>query len=257
MKDQYFGDKTDYIKHSLLSELTKSSFRLAVHWNRTPDDDSTDGNKVTYLRDSLNWRHFDPRIFDAIATSIRNGDRRLRLFEELGFITESIFCYDLWKNTSEERHKSVDNLLNRIDNSFLVFLDPDNGLEVPSVNHNSKNSRKYVYFSELRKFWNNGNQFLIYQHYPRAPRTEYLTKRFIEIRERLKQVGTIFALSTSHAAFIFVTKQEKGAPLYSTLKRFSEKWNPHVLLFTSDETGSQFPISLENHPNDKQMGLPF
>jgi len=47
-------------------------------------------------------------------------------------------------------------------NQDIIFFDPDNGIEVPSM----KNSEKYkfVTYRLLVKFWNLGKSLIIYQH---------------------------------------------------------------------------------------------
>ena len=62
MKDQYFGDKNDYIKYGLLKLLVqKSELDLGVCWMLTAPDGRSDGEFRDYLRDPA-WSRFDPDL---------------------------------------------------------------------------------------------------------------------------------------------------------------------------------------------------
>lgn len=240
MKNQYFGDRTDYIKHSLLHNLSNSEIQLAIHWTRTVDDYSKDGSKVAYLHDAENWRKFDPKIFDSIKDRVLKKDRQLNHFENFGFIRCTSFCYDLWESDPIVRQNSIVNFLAHLQEQHLVFMDPDNGIEVVSIRKNSRNSNKYVFFEEILKIWNCNHSIAVYQHYPRINRIEYLHHRFSLIRENMVEVDEIFALSTSFAAFIFVPKPKHALPILRSLVTFSSRWHPHVSLF-KQEDGAAFP----------------
>ena len=56
------------------------------------------------------------------------------------------------------------NLLDAATGVDLVFLDPDNGIEVPSKPIGRKGSSKYVAWLETEALWQAGCSLLIYQH---------------------------------------------------------------------------------------------
>jgi hypothetical protein len=64
----------------------------------------------------------------------------------------------------------------------LVFFDPDNGIETPSVARHSPKGGKYVFWEELLSFWERGQSLLIYHHLNRtasvAKQTEILQQKF-------------------------------------------------------------------------------
>ena len=59
-------------------------------------------------------------------------------------------------------------------NSDLVFIDPDNGIEVPSTKLGASGSSKYVYWSELQAMYTDGQSMLVYQHFPRVVRERFV-----------------------------------------------------------------------------------
>lgn len=58
----------------------------------------------------------------------------------------------------------------------LVFLDPDNGFEVPSKPIGRKTSCKYVAWSEILRLWNAGHSLLVFQC-KRRERTQITIER--------------------------------------------------------------------------------
>src|SRR5439155_19352607 len=69
--------------------------------------------------------------------------------------------------------------------SSVVFLDPDNGLEVPSMN--SRIAEKYVRYSELQLLFlrmDNSSILVVYQHLPRLNRKVF----FGYFKSRLSKV---------------------------------------------------------------------
>ena len=82
MKNQYFGDFGDYQKLSLLKCLRdEGKLNITVHWMKTKDDASTDGKRITYLNDPVNWDSFDKEIFNFLKGHIDLKKRDLALYE--------------------------------------------------------------------------------------------------------------------------------------------------------------------------------
>jgi hypothetical protein len=57
----------------------------------------------------------------------------------------------------------------------LIFLDPDNGLEVPSVERHHPRGSKYVFYDDLRAFASlKGMTIVVYQHICSNAATNFL-----------------------------------------------------------------------------------
>ncbi len=231
MKDQYFGDRTDYIKHSLLKAIGRGSIELAIHWTRTADDSTSDGNKTGYLAEPSKWRQYDSSVFDSIKRCVANNQRNLKLFEELKNVPNAKFCYDDWTQSSEDRKHSLQRFSANINMNSLFFLDPDNGLEVNSVKRGSKSSDKYVFYDEVAIPWHAGHSLMVYQHYPRVSRVPYLSAKVRQMVARFSEMQVSFIVSTSHAAFLFFPKPRHSDALESVLQEFSIKWRPHITMY--------------------------
>ena len=68
----------------------------------------------------------------------------------------------------------------------LVVLDPDNGLESPSVGRQSVYGSKYAYFEELSAFVAREQSLVVYHHFDRSGTAEeQAQRRMQEIKEKL------------------------------------------------------------------------
>lgn len=257
MKDQYFGDRTDYIKHSLMRWLSGGKLNLAVHWNRTPDDGTNDGKHTTYLSDPARWRKFDRDVFDRIQESVNSDDRRLSHFETYGLIENATFCYDEWTRCPEQRKRSNQRFVGCLGESSLIFYDPDNGIETKSVNPKSENSRKYIYYDDIDFAWSKNHSLMLYQHYPRVSRGEYLDRMLSEISGRLDVSTTMYAISTSFAAFLFALQPQHQKSASEIITAFSKHWSPHITLYRKSENAAIQSIEICEFQKNEQIELPL
>ncbi len=228
MKHQYFGDKTDYIKHGLLRGLCRANIPLGIHWTLTPDDKSSDGSRTTYLKNPDQWRHYDPPLFDVIQKSLQNNHRNLLILQKHALLTGANECFDEWTANKESRQKSLTSFTKTLPKNSLIFLDPDNGLETKSMKPGSEACSKYVYFDEVAQLWKQGFSLILYQHFPRVSREKYLNERFTQL-EKYTPKANQFALITSHVAFIVLAQPNKKK-IDSTIKNLVTHWHPHVTI---------------------------
>jgi|HubBroStandDraft_1064217.scaffolds.fasta_scaffold726963_1 hypothetical protein len=90
----------------------------------------------------------------------------------------------------------------------LVFLDPDNGLEVKSVPKGRKSSSKYAYLDEIADHYGAGRSILLYQQYPRhVSREASITGKSNHLRAQLP-AASIWLFETSFVAFILAARPE-------------------------------------------------
>ena len=80
--------------------------------------------------------------------------------------------------------------LNKLLGVDLVFLDPDNGMIVPSAGKNSLKQLKYVIDEELNDYLCQGHSVLVYQHRPRVNEAVYIERmmqRFMSLSTDVKR----------------------------------------------------------------------
>jgi hypothetical protein len=209
VKHQYVGDINDYRKYGLIRAVfSAGGLRTLVAWMLTRDDNRTDGQTIGYLDQPDRWERFDPVLFNALRAALRRNSRRhVGLIEKTAVLRNAAFYSAIVPDAALERAEWFKDLAKRAQSCDLVFLDPDNGMEVKSRPYGRKNSSKHLFWSEAKALWDSGPSLLIYQHFPRVNRIEYIRRRTDEFRRALSG-ATIETFSTARVAF-FLALQPK------------------------------------------------
>ena len=233
MKNQYFGDQNDYVKYGLLRVLAKE-FRIGVAWMLTPPDGNTDGKRTNYLRHPEDWRGYDHSLYDALRTSVSDAGRRdVRVAKDHKLIPSAIYFTDPISDVSVERAAYFARLAGAINKCDLVFFDPDNGMEVPSKprgKNRKKGSSKYLYWDELTQIINAGKSALVYQHFPRKKRSEFLPHMRDKFAEKTG-ISIVHSLLTKHVAFFLLVQQKHSRTTVPLIESAVSRWDPHITLF--------------------------
>jgi hypothetical protein len=223
MKNQYFGDINDYRKYGLLRALQSSgNGRLLVAWMLTPDDGSRDGGRRSYLRDPRAWERHDPELFTGLTDLLRTAPGpAVSLIEKSALLPRTRYYSAIVPDASRERNAWRRGLLAAAHGADLAFVDPDNGIEVPSKPVGRRGSSKYVTWQEIEGLWESGCSILIYQHFGRERRAAFAERLTSDLRGRTGARFTA-ALCTSHVLYLLAA-QEKDAPqLREAIARLSQ-----------------------------------
>ena len=230
MKNQYYGDINDYRKYGLLRVIKQQSrARLFVNWMLTPDDTGPDGKFIRYLSDHERFRSYDPDLFDVLKSHVDGGIREVSLIESAGLLSAEGFHSVLVPDDKRERAEWFELFRTKSKGCELVFFDPDNGLEVPTVPYGKKKSSKYVYWHELEATWNRGSSVLFYQHFRRVKRSAFTEQLIKEVGSRTPR-GTIGSFETSNIVFLIAIQpgHESLIPLRTIIENVRNNWNPEL-----------------------------
>ena len=182
LQDRYAGDVGDFGKYGLLRRLCSPdkhgpALRLGVLWYRFEDATPGDGRYVSYLESprAQGYRSCDPDLFQQMR-SIVHGERSIAAVETSGALPPGTAFFDdklaFGRNeprTSRalKRREWLEAGLRAVAHADLVFADPDNGLEIPSVGRLRAKGPKYIYYDDLRECWARGQSLVVYQHIAR------------------------------------------------------------------------------------------
>ncbi len=222
MKNQYFADRRDFFKYDLLLELMEAGSslrRLLFVPMLTAPDGRTDGRLKTY---PCGARRPDLYAFLQDCRSRGVCD----ITELRRFFADRTFQYVPFADDCYFRHESRDAYFAAIPDAALrgalVFLDPDNGLEVGSMG--PANGHKYVRFAEMAGLLARGDEsslMLVYQHLPRRPRVPYLAARSAELQSKLA-IPPPLCLADGQVAFLLLARTEDHlTPLREHLQRYA------------------------------------
>jgi hypothetical protein len=229
MKDQYFGDVNDYRKYGLLRALQSTwEGSLLVAWMLTPDDRGRDGRFRSYLEAPETWAKYDPELFAGLADLLRSASRpSVSLIERSALLPRVRYHSAVVPDGGIERDAWRDDLRRRARGVDLVFLDPDNGVEVPSKPPGRKRSSKYVTWEEIQALWEAGCSLLIYQHFRREARDGFARRLVSELRERTG-AGFTEAFLTPHVLFLLATQARHIERLASVDEVLLAHWRGQI-----------------------------
>ena len=178
MQDRYTGDIGDYGKLGMLRCLAAAGFRVGVNWYRTPDEDHNEDGRFTQYAHDNTYQDCDPQLWASLAQILDTKQRRVESLETPD-ILDAVFYnepLDFRKVSVLEREgKRADwhrRALAALNGCELVFVDPDNGLMVPSARR-SKKANKYVLPEELFDYYQQGASVIYYQHKARRQDSFY------------------------------------------------------------------------------------
>jgi hypothetical protein len=237
MKNQYFGDVNDYRKYGLIRLLTKQGeISTAICWMLTPDDGRTDGKFTDYLGSPEKWRRYDPELFDILHDLVLvKGVRNVNQAERSGVLPNALFYTKITPDDRKDRANYFNDFLALAVDCDLIFFDPDNGLEVKSRPYGRKNSSKYVYWQELTAAFAAGHSLLVYQHFPRINRDQFVR---MKAQELAKKTGAprIYTFQTPYVLFLLAAQERHENFFKATAAEVIQKWGGQIHLKTHHGT---------------------
>ncbi|MBB5538473.1 hypothetical protein [Rhizobium giardinii] len=228
MQERYLGDSHDYAKYSLLRHLGNVlGGRVGLNWYLTRHDQvdklgNNDGEKRHHVT-SKTWRGWEIDLLRQLQPLQTPSERRLSRVAELGVLPQDTIYFDdyvpqldraIWHRTGRELLKSAD----------IVFLDPDNGFEVPSATGRTR--PKYALYSEAIDFLND-NKIVVAIQFARqcAPVERALTvrSRLSALAERDIKTPIIRARLAPNLLFVTLAPQEREAEVSAAINTFGER----------------------------------
>jgi len=208
MKNQFFADKRDFFKYDLLLVLMEGMAvfrRFTFIPILTPDDGTRDGGLTDYPPD------FHPRrqdLWNFLRGCLQRGERDIRKLHV--YMKGKPFDFLPWCDEAFFTHAGRNGYFSGVPGSALkralVFFDPDNGFEVPSMT--ARNGAKYLRYEELAGVFSrmdDASVAVVYQHLPRKNRDDFFAETSGKIRKSLSP-QEIFVVSDNTIAFFVVPK---------------------------------------------------
>ena len=198
MRDEFVGDIGDYGKYGLLRVLNRASaFRLGIVWMRTNTVATPSSRKpFDYLARPVNGDGLlsacDPELYGILKSLVGAGRQTIANLEASHALPAGTTYFGdlldfggmpaVGKKAADDRllfrKEWFRSALNALQATELIFFDPDNGLEIPSVKRHRADGPKYVWYDELEPFFARGKSLIVYQHADRdRSGVEGVTKR--------------------------------------------------------------------------------
>ena len=185
MQNRYAGDVGDFGKLGLLRILAQSGLKIGINWYLTEDEDhNNDGKHIAYLTNPM-YDACDPELRGKLGYMVYGNQRSVRAMEELNLIPRCVYFNQVVPKNVKDRFVWLQQALLQLRRTDMVFLDPDNGLEVKSLS--PANHFKYVFRSEIEDYYNAGHSIIFYNHRSHEPDEIYFS--------RFKDLLSVYSLS--------------------------------------------------------------
>ena len=225
MRHNFVNDIGDYAKYALLRALCSSGqaeIRLGFIWYLTDHEERNgDGRRRPHLSQD-GWQNLDPELLTTMRQieGTLGGPNRLNvgLIEASGILPAGTAYFSeaiprvqgSVKQRVSERTSWFERAQKAVANCDLVFLDPDNGLEVRSVPLTSPLAGKYATVPEIAALLENAAGVVLYQHGSRTPwpaQREHICARIASGTDRALTIRSLRFGAFGTRAFFCVTTQ--------------------------------------------------
>ncbi|MGI5873192.1 MAG: hypothetical protein ACOX8R_00825 [Bacillota bacterium] len=236
MQNRYTGDIGDYGKLGLLRVLQFAGLTVGVNWYLTPDENHNgDGRHVDYLKKE-EYRVCDESLWSELNNIVNSEQREVQALQNDSILNASFYSKPLVFSgkTKMERcsirerwHKKALSELARMD---IVFVDPDNGLIVPSAVGTVKEN-KYVLPDEIVDYYRQGSSVVYYQHKARKQDSFYMDQqnRLLKRTELNEAAGLALKFKKTSQRYYFFVMQPRHREVIERAVRgmIASAWGDH------------------------------
>ncbi len=228
MQERYLGDSHDFLKYALLRHLKQSlNVRIGVNWYLTDPElvdkpGNNDGEKRHHLKQS-DWRKIDPDLFEVIQRFEVPAFRKLENIAAWNILPNDTAYYETpvpvldrakWQQQSHQV----------LENSDLIFLDPDNGLEVKSMT--VRTAPKYALFREAADYVRAGKTVISIQFARQCDpvmKGKEIRKHLVEECHASDHLPIIRGRLAPNILFLAVAQSDRVGPLSTSLVDFAAR----------------------------------
>ncbi len=173
------------------------------------------------------------RMYTCLRTRLRklrsSAQPAVSHIETSGLLPGARFYSDMVPDSREGRGRWTRQLLEKARGTELVFVDPDNGFEIPSKPVGRKGSSKFVTKEEIRSLWDLDCSVLIYQHFRREKRDSFVQRMLLELSE-IAAGGSVIGFRTPHVLFLLAVQRHHQQEIELVNSRLQETWNGEIVL---------------------------
>lgn len=245
MQNRYVADVGDFGKYALLRSLSETGYNLGVNWYLVLDEiHNSDGKHISYLN-NIKYYNYDNDLLDILKQIMANDQRNVSSIQNSDILPRDTVYHEntlSFVGVSDPLKRRLlrkswhDDALNKLSNCDIVFLDPDNGLQVKSVSLTGQKGIKYIGLNELKDYYIHGKSIIFYNHRERKTEDEYLDK-FRELKKDsdfkdAKWLGLKFTRGTIRDYFFVIQPQH-----YDVIKKQIEifldtKWKDFFIILS-------------------------
>ena len=239
MQNRYTGDIGDFGKLGLLRALAESGLSIGVNWYLTPDEHHNgDGRHVGYLNNEK-YRFYDEPLWLELKQIVDSGQREVLALQDKRLLDAAFYScpLDFAGKARQERNQIREewhtHALDALVGADVVFVDPDNGLVVPSAAGTVKEN-KFVKPEELADYYGQGSSVIYYQHKARRLDSFYAEQHSLLLQGSSFNTATGLALkfkSISQRYYLFIIQPLHRAAIEDAVNNMLlSAWRDHFCL---------------------------
>lgn len=224
----------------MLRYIARTNLALGINWYLTPDEGGNeDGKHISYLNKE-DYLECDKELYNILKEIIIQDKRNVDNIQQSDICPNNTLFYKEildysnefdWNHRNELRNKWHKKAIEKLSGSDIVFLDPDNGLQVKSTSLTSEKGNKYIGYGELEDYFNFGQSIIFYNHRARKPEEEYLNKfrklRDIDAFKNSTILGLKFRRGTIRDYIFVLQPQHVNAIKDCFNSLMHSKWKEH------------------------------
>ncbi len=231
MKNQYFGDNRDLFKYDLILRVVKEIdsinhfMFIPMLTPDVPNNKSTkrDGEKRNRRNAKAGTKNPGlVNFLDEFKDKSKRDIKHLKNFFEKQDIEVTIYCGKNKHFSHEYREEYFKGIESELLSKSLIFVDPDNGLEI------GRTREKHIRYKEVKKLYENMDEesaLMIYQQFPHEDHRTYLDRRSVELKEKVAENLPIY-ISDNEITFFFLTRGETiRKQLAGIIRNYKEKYD--------------------------------
>jgi hypothetical protein len=144
------------------------------------------------------------------------------------------YHHEFLGDASSERQSYFASAWQRLRDTPLLFLDPDKGLEVPSVAYGRRTSASYLYWHEVDEAYRLGHSLVLYQHFRRTKRGPFVTTLTDSLRRRLAGCR-VESFRSASAVYLVAARPEHAASLQRGCDLVRHRWQRQIQCTRGDK----------------------
>jgi len=187
----------------------------------TKDNNGTYPRKLNYLK-SQQSAILDTELWGYLSTCFSNDWRDVSYIE--GWLG-NIIHYEKRLIDDWSSRKAISNeVISVASKNQIVFLDPDNGYQVPSCPEGKSKSCKYVYAFEISRLLEKDATIILFQHLRMGQKVDNMIEQFSEQWKGQYR----FAVRTSYVVYYFLSNSDLKWAIQKLEARKNDK--PHTMI---------------------------
>ena len=239
MQNRYTGDIGDFGKLGLLRQLSRTGLSIGVNWYLTPDETHNgDGRHIGYLKNDA-FRACDEQLWFALGEIVDSGKREVSALERPDILQAAFYSKPLDFTGADRSERQTlrwewhSRAIQQLKNCDIIFVDPDNGLIVPSADGTPK-SNKFVLPFELAEYYRAGASVIYYQHKARRSDEFYIAQNKQLIASgafpNAETLALKFKTTSQRYYFCLMQPQHEAIVTHCVGRMLKTPWKNHFVL---------------------------